>query len=1513
MALNYDYYCLGENNRLYFADRNYIGYSDNYLTEAKKVKYDTAGDNLYYFGHYNNKLYMVKKYALYEIDPITLNLTKLAHNTTFFDWYNTSYGILSNLLYYTTRYNAETSYHVLNLDTKQIVNISVATYNLLTHADSVPAVSFKGINKVITSYDSVNKTYSPTLERYELNSKCELEKASVITVPVSLSRITKAFPYDDNHVGVYANSLISIYNIHTGALLHQITSTVQSSYVIYGLRSSSNDFITLIKESSSSVKLYSNTKILKTHTTFKDFKRQGQVVTYIVYRADDAIQVVKVGIQKQSGSIPLSLSERIYAQDKQLLDLQEKAYAEAYTALQLNERIVMSNEDTVPLKERTVETIHTLDLKVQEEIIRPNYERLKMHEKTVNGGLERLRFTEGVPDKGTHTLSLTGRITNGSELDLTLKEGVEQHYSNYGVLFDQEIVRIERQGQNIILSTTDNKLYISTDNGMNFKEIMANTLDSISRDNFACNENYFFLYNFYYDKIMVYDQKMILKKSIQDPPTMIKIFKALKDVLVFDNTLLDIRNDKRYYIGNNITENARDFRINREQTEITYTVFRTFPETAGYSLYRHELYCFNMTTGENTRIDLVERSYNNPSTYHAAFGIVAIFDQTIKFYDLRTNKALFEIDDRSQNASFSFFALDNEKEVVTVIDRRDKTTGLNNYRLYQNDKLFYDSEATAEFAYPPLCAIDAYNPIFVTTWSSCNNKLITHFVGNPIFEADRYLGLKEQVMECQTVYVKEAVEDAKDILYLNERVVEFATQTLSLKENVMAGTALLDIEENVLAYSHSSAVSSLKEKVTPPHQDFDDLNVYERVNFKPGEWGEGKRNLSLSGKVVPVPYQAIWVKGEVINKPVPTDSIDLGLKENVWAYHTFITQKENAWSDKVYWYYRDGILGDAVYVQEGKTAFITTEWTIMAHDKVIFEVDSKNIILDSVRLDTLDGLKFETIRNIKCDSYTLKDAYTGEIKQVYGFVIDAPFDCNSLQIRNKGKGFTLLKLYDGYNPSTIGAHYLNLTETIESQSSALPMGETIWWEGQAHKRYFNLTERVYAKAPTDKTIPIKGEVGGLDGSQTAALKGVVKLSDLDVYSTLYSYELGKPYETIKQIGLPAYLHDNYAALIAFPREKVNWDGRALLQIQAEWHDWWLVIGYRKTGSEAIEQVLCMFNPLKSYQIDASFDITMYLHHFIKSQLGHADLITDRIAYIGVMGANYQGGMTINSMQMTRHNYQSQVTLGTKEEVISHVRASYQPLHLQTTEGTYTYNEVIDFTPIMAAPTDYDVFTYLEKRFFASQIELASEDKVLFATLELTNEKVHEVHATTMQQQNGRYYYTYDTSNIADCMINKLAFRYEKRHETKIYELILYHDGYRVSDKFMLKENIPRPFDKQVAIKENVMLVPEVTLPLKEEVDKLIKESTAISLREYVAMPDHSVGNADLKLQEKSVPPTYSRSIWLNELVPSEPQKNALNLHEYVIANEAHDLTLTEKVVQYKANRDGKVIIENVKH
>lgn len=1473
MALNYDYYCLGENNRLYFADKNYIGYSDNHLTEAKKVKYDGYGDVIYYLGYYKDKLYMIKKYNIYEVDPTTFALTEIKHSSMFFDWYSTSYGIIDNLLYYSIRYNSNTSYYALHLDTRQILNVSASTSELLNHKDAVQAVSFRGINKAASVYDSVNKTYNPVLERYELNSKCELEKASVITVPVSLSRITKAFVYDDNHIGIYANSLISIYNIHTGALLHQITSTVQSSYVIYGLRSSSNDFITLIKESSSSVKLYSNTKLLKTHTTFKDFKRQGQVVTYIVYRADDAIQVVKVGIQKQSGSIPLSLSERIYAQDKQLLDLQEKAYAEAYTALQLNERIVMSNKDTVPLKGRVVETIHTKDLALKGYVREPQNGEILTKETISAREKQTLDIKEYV-DKLLPIIEkdLIAGITQMTYFDDTLYV-----VSNDIVYYTTDYKTFNKYGfgngsYSFSIASSDHYLYIAymlEEDGRRDTMIHARPKKG---DSDTYHKKVFS--NLEPTKLMVTpdDSMIVIEESNQERVLYVEDFFSQTYTVSDDRAL-----NKGFGSLVGVEHAPNDDPLYSDYVYHMYLVkdgvLSGFEWNESHSSKR--IPEKQLAYGTLSHVKLLK---------HHTVGYVV--NSTLYVKDYIKNKILYSIVGVAGDYGYKEVGAD---VYITVF-------AYGNFDLYKNGVRIHripvgfggNTKATCNSPHALMAAL--------SDTQETKHKLY----GFNLSLLSYTLQLQEEVIENNTMKIKGNVYDSQ-------------IAHLTLTEEVLSGLATLDLEETIISYTKDHAVLSIKEKALKPNQDLITMNLTERSCFKPGEWGEGKRNLSLSGKVVPVPYQAIWVKGEVINKPVPTDIIDLGLKENVWAYHTFITQKENAWSDKVYWYYRDGILGDAVYVQEGKTAFITTEWTIMAHDKVIFEVDSKNIILDSVRLDTLDGLKFETIRNIKCDSYTLKDAYTGEIKQVYGFVIGAPFDCNNLQIRNKGKGFTLLKLYDGYNPSTMGAHSLNLTEAIESQSSALPMKETIWWEGQAHKRYFNLTERVYAKAPTDKTLSIKGEVGGLDGSQTAALKGVVKLSDLDVYATLYRCDLGKPYETIKLMGLPSYLHDNQAALIAFPREKVNWDGRALLQIQAEWHDWWLVIGYRKKGSEAIEQVLCTFDSLKSYQIDASFDITMYLHYFIKSQLGHADLITDRIAYIGVMGANYQGGMTMFSMQMTRHNYQSQVTLGTKEKVISHVRASYQPLHLQTTEGTYTYNEVIDFTPIMAAPTDYDVFTYLERRFFASQIELVSEDKVLFATLELTNGKVHEVHATTTHQQNGRYYYTYDTSNIADCMINKLAFRYEKRHETKIYELILYHDGYRASDKFMLKENIPRPFDKQVAIKENVMLVPEVTLPLKEEVDKLIKEGTAISLREYVAMPDHSVGNADLKLQEKSVPPTYSRSIWLNELVPSEPQENALSLHEYVIASEAHDLTLKEKVVQYKANSDGKVIIENVKH
>lgn len=1473
--MNYTHYCLDQNNRLYFADRNYIGYSDNYQTELKKVKYDTAEDNLYYFGHYNNKLYMVKKYELYEIDPVTLDLTKIPQ-TGFIDWYGEGLMIIGRFLYFTTRYNAATSYHALDLESKTFYNVSSATYDLIKHIDSVKAVSFNGINKFASVYDSANRLYTPTIERYELNSKCELEKASVITAPFTVSRITKAFIYDDNHIGIYANGLIGIYNMHTGVKLHEITSTVQSSYVIYGLRSSSQDFITLIKESSSSIKLYSNTKLLKSHTSFIDFKRQNQVVTYMAYRADNAIQVVKVGIQKQSGLINLSFGERIYAHNKGLLPTKENTYGEEKALFTLNERVLARDSDAVPLKERIVETIHTKNLTLKGNVREPQ-----------NG---ELFVREAVYAKEKQPLEMKEHIDKLLPIiEKDLMAGITQM-----VYFDNTLYFVSND---VLYYTTDYKT---------FKKYGFPT--GTSSYAIAASDNYLYIAHMLTGEgTKIYVRP---KTGSGVPDLYKKIFTNLEPTKIMvtpDDSIIaveDSRQELVLYVENFF---SKTFAVSEERG-----ANKGFGSLVGveyapnddplYPEYVYHMYLVKdgVLSGFEWDESYSARRIPERRLAYGTLSYVKLLKQhtigyvangTLYVKDYIKNKILYSIDGVSSEYGYKEVGAD---VYITVF-------AYGNFDLYKNGVRVHRIVAGFSGALKATCNSPQALMAAISDTQETKHKLY----GFNLSLLSYTLPLQEEIIENNTIKLKGTVYAS----YLAD---------LGLTEEVMSGLATLDLEEDVVDYTKAYATLALQEKALKPNQDLITLPLVERSCFKPGEWGTGKKNLWLKEKVVPVPYHSIWLKGEVINKPIATHALDLSLAENVWAYHTYLPQKEVALSDKVYWYYRDGILGEPVMIPEAKTAYITTEWSIAAHDYVVFEIDSHNPMIESVRFDSLDGLEFETIRNIKCDSYTLIDAYTGAKRQVYGFIAKAPFHCSHLRINNKGKSFNLLRLYDGYNPSMMGEHYLGLTEHIESQATTLPMGERVWLESDGERRSIYLTERIFPTAPEVLNLTLKEQIQGLDGEAVAKTKERVILPDTDTHSDLYYMEAeDRPKLQVHPVwNMPHIIKKSGCLLVKFERAKTDWEQNIYLKLSSTHalRTFSVVIGFY---DEKINELAGIreIGYIDSYtnQYEAHVDVTRYIHNAI----GQANLVTDKIAYIGIRGFFYDEQMSINSMEVVRIRGSITRDIFTKEFVMTSVRDSYTPELLRYRDNNghdtyYTYNQVIKFVRDYNDRYITNVVAEMAKPVVPEHISIVASQPI--GDLILYYKQKTMIKPAKVELIDNKYYHDFDlagSENITDWMIMKFA---GPEAEVVVYSINMYHNGFRDYKTLALQERIfPAPEKMVLSLREKVEYAPGITLTLKETADKLCVSARALGTKEYITTPEHTIAAALLNIKETAKPYTYSRGIWLNELVPSEPQENVLAVYEHILANTTQDLALTEDIVYYKANSDGKIMIERVPH
>lgn len=1466
MALNYTHYCLGENNRLFFADKQNFGYSEDGVTETYLTAYDSAQDSLYFLGAFKNKLYMVKKYNLYEIDQETLSFKEIPHKTSYFDWYGTGLLICGNFLYYTTRTDGETDYFALDLNTLQIKSITKATWDLFAHEESQKAHSFNGINLLQKDYDEGLGLYYPKVTRYELNSEGELEEAATIKLNQAV-KITKAFLYDDHHVGIYSGGKIDAYHLHSSALVQSIPLTVQSKYLIFGMVSDSLDLVTLVKATSSNTALYLGTKLLKSHTSFQDFKRQDTKMAFCIYRADNVIQMARISQEKQKGTITLALEGKVLDGAFSALELKGNVYAQDKAELPLHLRSLEAGENSVHLKGRIVETIKTIDLPLKGHITELQNGQLLMKENIFAREKAQLQTKEYVEALlPTIEKDLISGITSMAYFDHTL-----------------------------YIVSNDSVMYTT-----NYKDFKPYQFPSGSHHFTLTNsETYLYIAHALNNETFVY---CLPKAATKAQPIYKKVFTGLNPTLIMvtpDDAVLALEDASK-----NLVLNVERFFETTYKAQTVYGAYQDLGKLVGVahepnndperSDYVYHLYLeqngtlqgyewdanYDTIRKEPILLTQGELSYTRllkPNT------VGYIYDYTLYVHDFKKQEILYRI----EGASSLYGYKESQGKVYIAL------FNYGNLDLYRNEERIQRIMPGFGGYLKATCNADHALLIALSDTKDTTHKLY----GFNLSYLYQDLKLTERITD-------------PNLLYLDEFVVNGSNKALTLKERVFTQISELPIQENIQRYYDDVKALPLYEKVLKPNHDFMDLTLNERVTFRPGEWGSGHKQIYAKGRIQEVPFEAIFLKGNVLEKTSQHLSDPLTLSESVWAYHTYVQQKEHIWSENFYTYYRDNILEAPAFIRDRQTTFITPQLSILEHDYIILECDQRNVVLSQLRLIGYNDEE-ERFDDVTCDSYTLMNAYTGEKKQVYGFKVKASFDTKQLRIDAPSKAFTLLKIYDAVNPSKMGDCFLTLKEVTKTPSVTLPIGERVWLKSDGDVRYLDVSERVCIQEPDQASLTLKEESIGLDGKHSLNIKGKVSQPQSDSHDTLYAI----PFDNLgsmKVVPVKEMPHRMMKAsylMVGFSKVVTDWEQDIFLKIQC------------KEGLKHFTYILGIEEEdgIRYYTLSegkafgqTSFSINLF--PYIKNVLKD-NLMTDKVRYIGIRGL-YDEQMVIDSMMVTRRRGRIQRDLTLKGMVLTNVRTSLIPnlLRYRDSDGHdtyYNYKDRIDFDTNSMDQFITNVMADFGKTMVPQHITVVSSQKLNDISLH-HNQKGNET-PTMITQEGNRYIHEFNLSDNQR-QSNWMILNFKDSDHVIIDRIEVFHSGYKANTSFPVLETVCKEPEKvSLSLREHITYQPSATLLVKGEVDRLVLSARALSLREKVLSPEHTAASSALNLMGKIKPYTYSRAIWLNEIIPSDREDNTLAVYDFVTGQDKHPLSIHEKVVSYKKNSDGRVIVEYVPH
>ena len=154
-----------------------------------------------------------------------------------------------------------------------------------------------------------------------------------------------------------------------------------------------------------------------------------------------------------------------------------------------------------------------------------------------------------------------------------------------------------------------------------------------------------------------------------------------------------------------------------------------------------------------------------------------------------------------------------------------------------------------------------------------------------------------------------------NVLKIYSMVQAAGISSISFKEKALSAEKQLPIQEQIITYTEGMESCGLTEKSLKPNQDFEQLSLYERSCFKPGEWGEGTLAIRLRPSVVDRPYKSLTLADKVIAKPAPI--ITEATNDAYYTYDNF-----NAYS----W--------DLV---EKETRPVTNKPTILSHPSPLYE------------------------------------------------------------------------------------------------------------------------------------------------------------------------------------------------------------------------------------------------------------------------------------------------------------------------------------------------------------------------------------------------------------------------------------------------------------------------------------------------------------------------------------------------------------------------------------------------
>lgn len=480
-----------------------------------------------------------------------------------------------------------------------------------------------------------------------------------------------------------------------------------------------------------------------------------------------------------------------------------------------------------------------------------------VNESIIAAGNIILPIQEPVIDMGAAIIETSEKVIGCGVMDLSIIETIDRQYQDYKITtttLDYEITAIEREG-NIILARCSNKdIYVSQNNGISFVKLKAynysNVCMATNGVSIAIN---------YYDsvekvnKIDIWDAESLVNIKTLTGHGIIESMKCTENYLIgYDSDYI-----YTYDLSGNICKTIKCKNVCEINQVKEKLVFNSFSYAASINTQYNDIYLikqeYDFSNNTLNDISSINTTINTESQYSAIYYIseefVAAVDNTIKIYNLKTGEKIKEINENAYNDGIVYFMVDNQNDLITCFDSLEGKTMY--IRVFEDKELIFTEEKTT---YTHLAAIDNIAKTYMTI--SYGNKIVTMQFGGRFNPAGSVLTLLEVVSDID-----------KPILPIIERVSEICIQDVALKENIVAGGITLSILEDIKRSFYGYNFMSLKETVQLPDVHLSYLELFEKVNFKLGEFGAESIIFPVQEIVETKPSYSLNIKEELVDKP----------------------------------------------------------------------------------------------------------------------------------------------------------------------------------------------------------------------------------------------------------------------------------------------------------------------------------------------------------------------------------------------------------------------------------------------------------------------------------------------------------------------------------------------------------------------------------------------------------------------------------------------------------------------